>query len=71
VFVEDDTERDGDDNNLLAQNQRGACWEDVSVVNGLPMGSSRNTSFGPDISVLAALIGTISVINSSELSLPI
>ena len=48
MFVEDDTKRDGDDNDSSARNRHGADWEDVSVVNGLPKGSSRNASLGSD-----------------------
>ena len=40
VFVEDDTTRDGDDNDSSARSRCEACWEDVAVVNGLPKGSS-------------------------------
>ena len=48
MFVEDDTKRDGDDNETSAGNRYEACWEDASVVSGLPKGSSGGASLGSD-----------------------
>jgi len=51
VFVEDDTKRDGDDNDSSARKRDEACWEDGSVVSGLPKGSSGYASLGSGMAV--------------------
>lgn len=46
MFVEDGTKRDGDDNDSSARKRDEVCWEDGSVVSGLPKGSSGYASLG-------------------------